>query len=131
MLLLKEVTEIYTEEQGMHCLWLSTTDFYFVQNKLLPTLQGNQFDCVILGNGKHYEIVDTTTQTVYSEGDFVTFHPSNNEHVGSHSDDLYDEWEDNQIERITSKGKFMFEDFPGKWASSIISGFSPDQHLED
>ena len=130
MLLLKEVTEIYTEEQGMSCLWLKTDNFSWVQRHLLPALQGNQFECVMLGNGKHYEIIDTTEQEVYSEGDFVTFHPADVEHIGSHPIDAYDEWEDNQIDSITPEGKYVFSDFSGEWDISIISGFASDQRID-
>lgn len=134
MTLLKQVTEVYTVEQGMSCLWLKTNDLNAVRRHVLPALQGNQFECIMLGDGSHYEIVDTEEGlSPYKEDDFVTFKPADVEQTGSHPEPgyEYDEWADNQIESITPEGKYIFADFGGEWPIDIIADFAEDQRLED
>ncbi len=131
--LLKQVTEIYTEEQGMSCLWLKTNDLGTVLREVLPVLQGNQFECIMLEDGRHYEIIDMSEETSpYREGDFVTFQWGKSvwEDDKPVKGEEYDEWADNQINKITPDGKYEFSDFEGEWPIDIISGFAEDQRLE-
>jgi len=56
----------------------------------------------------------------YKVGQYVTFHPADTEHTGSHTEDAYDEWYDNEICRITPDGLYEFYDFGGKWSEVIF-----------
>lgn len=62
----------------------------------------------------------------YRIGDFVSFEPTYESMDNKTEETHYDFWVDNQIENITSKGKYIFEDFEGEWEEWIISGHSPD-----
>jgi hypothetical protein len=67
----------------------------------------------------------------YKIGQYVYFKQSQKSlESGFKELETYDEWVDNQIENITKKGKYVFEDFPGEWDESIISGLAQDQRID-
>lgn len=67
----------------------------------------------------------------YKIGQYVCFNESQKSLNSSFQElEVYDEFQDNQIANITEDGKYVFEDFSGKWNESIISRLSDDQRLE-